>query len=406
MNVLIAWRYLIAKKSIQTVQWIAWISMIAMAVGTAALIIVLSVFNGFEDLVKGLYGDFYTDIRVVPKQGKRIALTDSQLAWLGQQKDIQHWSPILEEKAVLIRDEWQTIVQLKGVLPHYTDVSGIGNHIIQGSFELGKPQEPKLVLGWGVENALGADIDAFANGILVAVPQRGATNIDMSSLLSIQASNSGTFLVQQEFDNKYVFTHIDFLHYMFDIPKNEVSAIEIKLVSSSKEKQVVSLLEQQFGSGVVVQTRFQQNQSLYTVMATEKWVIYAILSLILVVAAFNMIGALTMLVLEKRKDIAVLKTLGATADRIQKIFLLEGMLLAFIGAGAGMILATVICLGQMQFKWIKLGGSSFLIDYYPVQLQAQDYLLVAATVFAIALFAAWVPARKAAHENQVLSRSN
>ena len=406
MNVLIAWRYLIAKKSVQTVQWIAWISMIAMAVGTAALIIVLSVFNGFENLVKGLYGDFYTDIRVVPKQGKRIVLTNSHQAWLGQQKDIQHWSPILEEKAVLIRDDWQTIVQLKGVLPNYTNVSGIGNHLIKGNFELGTAQEPQLVLGWGVENALGADLDAFAQGILVAVPQRDAPNINMSSLLSIQARNSGTFLVQQEFDNKYVFTHINFLRYMFDIPETEVSAIEIKLTTPSKEKQIIGLIQDKFGSNVIVQTRFQQNQSLYTVMATEKWVIYAILSLILVVAAFNMIGALTMLVLEKRKDIAVLKTLGATAGRIQRIFLLEGMLLASFGAGAGMILATCICLGQIQFKWIKLGGSSFLIDYYPVQLQIQDYLLVAATVFAIAFIAAWVPARKAALENQVPNRSN
>lgn len=406
MNLLIAWRYLIAKKSVQTVQWIAWISMIAMAVGTAALIIVLSVFNGFEDLVKGLYGDFYTDVRIVPRQGKRLVISDSQQTWLNQQKGIQNWSPVIEEKAVLIRDDWQTIVQLKGVLPHYTKVSGIANHLIKGNFELGEEQNPKLVLGWGVENALGADIDAFANGVLVAVPQRDAPNIDMNSLLSFQSGNSGTFLVQQEFDNKYAFTHIDFLRYMFDIPLNEVSAIELKLGSSSKEKQIIAFIEEQFGDDVLVQTRFQQNQSLYTVMSTEKWVIYAILSLILVVAAFNMIGALTMLVLEKRKDIAVLKTLGATAGRIQRIFLLEGMLLAFLGAALGMTLATAICLGQIHFKWIKLGGSSFLIDYYPVQLQAEDYLLVAATVFTIAFFAAWVPSRKAALENQVPNRSN
>lgn len=177
---------------------------------------------------------------------------------------------------------------------------------------------------------------------------------------------------------------------------DEYSALELK-VSDDPDK-VKSNLQSALGSAYKVETRYEQNRSLYAVMQMEKWVIYGILSLILIVAAFNMIGALTMLVLEKQKDIAILKALGTNDQAIERIFLSEGLLLAVVGGAAGMIIATLICWLQMQYKFIKLGGNTFIIDYYPVKMIPTDFLLVVCTILVIALLAAWIPSRKAGRE--------
>jgi lipoprotein-releasing system permease protein len=182
---------------------------------------------------------------------------------------------------------------------------------------------------------------------------------------------------------------------MLDLDADEYSSAEVKIADPNKMDDVKERLEQLLGKDYQIQTRYQQNQSLYTVMQIEKWVIYGILSLILVVAAFNMIGALTMLVLEKQKDIAVLRAMGADKNYIQKIFLSEGFVIAGIGGGAGILLAALICFLQVKFKLVKLAGGSFIIDYYPVDMVATDFILVASTVFIIAMLAAWIPARKA-----------
>jgi lipoprotein-releasing system permease protein len=203
--------------------------------------------------------------------------------------------------------------------------------------------------------------------------------------------------VQQEFDNKFIFTNIDFLRYMLSMSPDQVSGLEIK-INGSPEK-IKANLQQALGNNFVVETRYEQNKNLYAVMQMEKWVIYGILSLILIVAAFNMIGALTMLVLEKQKDIAVLKAMGSSTGLIQKIFITEGLVLAGVGTAIGTALGTIICILQLKFKIITLGGAgSFIIDYYPVKLMATDYLLVVATITVIALLAAWIPAKKASQQ--------
>ena len=189
-----------------------------------------------------------------------------------------------------------------------------------------------------------------------------------------------------------------FIKYMLDLQPNEYSAAEIKLNDPERMEEAQRILQKILGIGYKVQTRYQQNQSLYTVMQVEKWVIYGILSLILVVAAFNMIGALTMLVLEKQKDIAVLSAMGADQSYIQKIFLSEGFVLAGIGGGSGILLAIIICTLQIKFKLVKLAGGSFIIDYYPVQMLPFDFFLVVFTILIIATIAAWIPARKASKQ--------
>jgi lipoprotein-releasing system permease protein len=395
LNLLFAWRYFRSNKSTNAINIIAWISVLAIGVGSAALIIVLSVFNGFEDLVKGLYADFYSDIRIVPARGKTFHISPFELQQIKATKGVAVFSFIAEEKAVL-NGSFQTIVSIKGVDEKYTSLNNINTakHIPRGKFDVGTIDAPKLVVGAGIENAAGLSVEKGLYPATIYLPNRQASKlISDDGLNAFSVTPVGTFAVQQDFDNKYVFSNLAFVKYMLGMTANEFSAIEIK-VNADPDK-VKKQLQAQLGNGFLIETRYEQNKSLYAVMQVEKWVIYGILSLILIVAAFNMIGALTMLVLEKQTDIAVLKAMGADEEKIQRIFLSEGLLLAFLGGGAGILLATVICWLQVRFHLIKLGGDTFIIDYYPVKLLAGDFLLVSATVAFIAILAAWIPSRKA-----------
>ncbi len=205
-------------------------------------------------------------------------------------------------------------------------------------------------------------------------------------------------MIQQDFDSKYAITDIDFLKDGLLLAADEYSAVEIAVTDPKKTDLAKKQIESLLGSNFKVEDRYQQNQSLYSVMSMERWIFYAILSLILVVAAFNMVGALTMLVLEKQKDISILNALGAGRRFIQKIFLNEGFLLAVIGGVIGMILALIIVILQQKFHLIPLEGGSFVIDYFPVQLRLIDFVLVAATVLIIAFAASWIPSLKASQQ--------
>lgn len=397
MNFLFAWRYFRSKKSANAINIIAWISVLAIAVGTAALIIVLSVFNGFEDIVKGLYGDFYSDIRITPVKGKFASFSPDITKKIGNVPGVAKLSFFVEEKAVLVNGDYQTIAYLKGVDASYSTVSNIGGHIERGAYALGNTDEPAIVAGAGISNAVGADPEDKLSNLVVYLPNRKATNFNnMDAMHSYNVSTAGVFAIQQEFDDKYAFTNLPFMQYMLDLNAHEYSGTDILLKAGVDENEVKKQLKLVVGKDLKVQTRYEQNQGLFSIMQIEKWVIYGILSLILVVAAFNMIGALTMLVLEKQKDIAVLKAMGAHDTRIQNIFLSEGLVLAIVGGTSGMLLAFLICTLQLQFHLIKLGGNTFIIDYYPVQMHLADFLLVAFTVFTVAVLAAWLPSRKAA----------
>ncbi|MDP2422140.1 FtsX-like permease family protein [Sediminibacterium sp.] len=391
MNLLFAWRYFRSKKTTNAINIIAWIAITAIAVGTASLIIILSVFNGFEDLVKGLYGDFYPAYKVVPLKGKIVELSATKAAQLKTIKDIKAYSFVAEEKA-LLTGAYQTIVTIKGVENNYTQVNPIQQYIRRGNFELGNAIIPGIVMGGGIENAAGINTEQVLEAATLYFPNRNGNLLTGDGLNSFSVIPSGAFIVQQEFDNKYAFTNLAFVQYMLGLKSNEYSAIEIN--AKENNNNLVKQLQNILGDQVKIQTRYQQNATLYSVMQVEKWVIYGILSLILVVAAFNMIGALSMLVLEKQKDIAVLRALGASSNRIRQIFLLEGLLLAAIGAGAGIVLGGGICWLQEQFHLIKLGGSTFIIDYYPVKIMPLDFILVLFTVTAISFTAAWVTAQK------------
>ena len=398
MYFLFAWRYFKAKKSTNAINIIAWISITAIIIGTAALILVLSVFNGFEGLVKSLYSSFYTDLKISPASGKIMTITPEQLQKLKGFKGIKIYSLVVEEKALVKNGDYQSVVYLKGVDESYRYVSGVADNLVNGSYDLGNEELPKLILGAGVEGALGIQADRNIFTLKIHLPRKTESEqFDILNGISNDTiRSSAAFRIQQDFDNKYGITNIAFIKKSLRLGQNEYSALEIALNDPSSAKELKKELKLIFGDYYKIQNKYEQNPSLYAVMNMERWVIYGVLCLILVIAAFNMIGALTMLVLEKQKDISVLHALGGNKKFIQRIFLSEGMLLAIIGGGLGMLLALLIAWLQIQFHLIPLAGGSFLINYFPVQLRLMDFLLVGSTVFVIAMIASWLPSRKAA----------
>ena len=396
MHLLFAWRYFRGKYNFQAIQIIAWVSVVAIAVGTAALIIVLSVSNGFTEVVKGLYADFYADVRVTPAQGKFFSISNTHYQNIINIDGVKAVSKVVENRALLVKGELQAVVLVKGVDKNYSKINNVARYMKRGQYIMGNLENPIVLLGIGVEQKLGLFRSFIGDTLqLFAVNRSGKGFTNINQLNSLTVVQGGAFSVQQEFDDQYVFTNYPFAQYLFDLDSNQYSAIEIA-VEPSKLKTVIQSLSTQLGTHFQIKDKYQQNADLYKIMQMEKWIIFAILALIMIVASFNLVGALTMLVLEKQKDIHVLHAMGAKPWDIQKIFLMLSGMMAFIGALMGGSLATLFCWAQNKFHFIKLGGNSFVIDYYPVKPMAEDYIAILLLVIVIAIAAGWIPARKAA----------
>ncbi|HUB62479.1 MAG TPA: FtsX-like permease family protein [Puia sp.] len=397
MNLLFAWRYFRAKKSTNAINIIAWVSMSAIVVGAASLILVLSVFNGFEDLVKSLYTSFYPDLKVTPASGQTLTLSPDQLRQLRAISGVRAISLVVEEQVVLMNDDNPPASPyLKGVDSNFIKVTGVAANIDRGSFSLGTADQPLAVLGSGVDYALAVDPAKDIQPLDVYLFRRGATVDPLASYSHAALATAGEFRIQEDFDDHYVITNLAFVKQMMGLGPDEYGGAELAVSDPARLKEVQQSIRDLLGKDYKVQTRYEQNQNLYSVMGTEKWVIYIVLTLILVVAAFNMVGALTMLVWDKQKDIHVLKALGAGNRLIRRIFLTEGVLLALMGGVTGIGLAALICVLQLKYKLIPLEGGSFLLDYYPVKMVPADFLLVFGTILVVAILASWIPARKAA----------
>jgi lipoprotein-releasing system permease protein len=396
VHLLIAWRYFRGKYAFQAIQIIAWVSVFAIAIGTAALITILSVSNGFTEVVKSLYADFYADIRVSPKQGKFFTINDAQYQKISQIQGIKAISKVVENRALLVKDGLQSVAIIKGVENSYQQINQIAKYLKRGNLDFGDITTPKLVMGIGVEQKLGFMQHILGDTAQVyAVNRSGQAITQLGQLNSLNAQLAGSFSVQQEFDDQYVFTNIDFAQYLFDLQPQEITAIEIAVLPGM-EVGVMQQLQQILGSNYWIRNKYQQNIDLYRIMQVEKWIIFAILALIMIVASFNLVGALTMLVLEKQQDIYLFNALGATTWDIQKVFLLLSGVMAITGALIGGVLASLFIGLQYKYHFIKLGGGSFVIDYYPIQPMAIDYIAIMLLVIVIAVLAGWIPARKAA----------
>ena len=395
-----AWRYFRAKKSANAINIIAWLSVFIIAIATCAQVLVLSVFNGFEDLVKSLYASFYTDVRIIPANGKTITLSLAQIEAIKKLPNIAGISMVVEEKALIKNEEAQKAISLKAVDDNYKNVTDINSKIINGSFNTGTVDNPKLVIGLGVQNSSNIRVnEALPSSVVTIILPKRTTSVNIEEAISEgNVLATGVFAIQQEIDDKFALTNIDFVKQQMGFNIDEYSAVEIKLVDNKNVKATKESIEKQLGKSIIVQSRYEQNANLYSTMQLEKWAVYLVLTLIIIIASFNIISVLTMLVLEKQKDISILRSMGTTKWGIQKIFLAEGLLLGVIGAIIGIILALIICFLQIKFHFIKLSGGSFLIDYFPVKLIATDFILIATTIVVISLLAAWFPSNKAANK--------
>lgn len=396
-----AWRYFRAKKSANAINIISWVTTGVIAFATCCQILVLSVFNGFEDLVKSLYSSFYTDLKIQPTSGKTFYLDSSKIDQLKNNPQVENISMIAEEKSLLQNGEFQTVVQMKGVDSNYVKVSGVSSKLIKGEYFLGDAEKPGMIVGAGIQDAAGIFLnEAYGpEKIGVILPKTKVNSSDpLMSLSQGIIEPKGAFSIQQDFDNSYAITNIDFVKQQMSMDKDEYTAVEISLKKNAELDVTKNQIQKLLGKNFIIKNRYEQNASLYSTMKIEKWAIYAVLTLILIIAAFNMISALTMLVLEKKQDISILQSMGANRNMIKRIFLSEGVLLGIIGAVIGIFTASVICFLQLQFKFIKLQGGSFLIDYFPVKPLATDYLMVLFTALTIAVVAAWMPSSKAARQ--------
>ncbi len=394
----IAKRYLFSKKSTNAINIISLVSGVAMLFGTMALILVLSVFNGLEGLVKSLYAVFYPDIAVSAIEGKTFEITPSLRDKLKSIHYIDAYSFTLEENALLEYSDRQHICTIKGVDKNYFNVvNKFDTFIVEGKKLLQQDSINYGIVGVGVAQKLGMDPARAFNPIALYIPKKtGASFSTLENAFNKSyVTPSGAFAVSDEFDSRYTFVPLDFFQQLTD-NSGRASQIEIRLKNKIQSDAIIRQLQQLLGSSFIVKSRYEQNEVLYKVLKSEKWITFAILVLIMIIASFNIIGALSMLVLEKKKDIATLTALGIRQRSIIKIFLLEGMLMSLIGAAIGMLLALILCLLQQKIGLVPMPGTSFLVQYYPVKMLLSDFLAVGTIVVFISLFAAYLPARKAA----------
>jgi len=394
----IARRYLISKKSHNIINLISGISMVGVAVGTAALIIVLSVFNGFESVVVSLFSVFDPDIKITAVQGKTFHENEINAVKIQAIPGVISYTKVVEENALLHYKKQQYLATIKGVDSLYQVNSPIDTLLVTGEMMLQKDSFDFAIPGYGIAYFLNLDMNSPDNLISVYIPKRkgSLTGIPQESFKSEFIRPTAIFSVQQDFDDKYMLVPLRFARRMLDY-SDEVTGVEIRLAKNADAVHIQEKIASIAGPKFRIQNRFQQQEVLYKIMKSEKWAVFLILTFILIVASFNVVGSLTMLILDKQKDIGILRSLGADDTVIKQIFFIEGLLISLTGAFSGLVLGLMVCVLQQKFGLIKLqGGGSFIISAYPVKLIAADFIYVFITITLIGSAAAWLPVKRIA----------
>lgn len=370
--------------------------MAGVAVVTAAMVIVLSVFNGFEGLVTSLYNVFEAPIVIRPAEGKTMELSSISFYDIISTPGVKGYVEVLEESCLIRYREKQYFARIKGVSKNYLELTEMDSMIVDGDGFMHVNGLPAALIGSGVAYHLSANINDPLNPLEIYVPKRGSTaSLDPSKAFNVkQIYATGVFSIQQDFDLQYVLTPIEFVRDLLD-HQGRVSSLELALEPNADMESIREELQEKLGKSYVVKDRFQQNEILYKIMKSEKWAVFMILSFILMISIFNVIGSLTMLILEKKKDINILRSMGASEQLIQRIFILEGIFISMIGAVCGLVLGLLVCWAQIQFELIKLNlAGNYIVQSYPVEVQIIDVLSVFLVVATIGLVAAWLPVRK------------
>ena len=393
LSLYIAKRYLLAKKSRNAINIISGVSVAGVAVGTMALIIILSVFNGLETMVRSIFNTFDPDIRITAAEGKTFIADTARLKLLASVDGLSCYSLTIEENALLKYGDRQYIATIKGVDDNYTMVTDIDSSMWEGDFILTSDRgRPYAIPGVGVAQYLGIRVN-FIEPLNIFVPRKDGSSMNAENAFNKKfIFPSGIFQIEKEYDSKYVYIPLEFARELTEIDEG-VTSVEVKFTKTADPSKVQKKIKKIFDKGFLVQNRYEQQEIFYKVMRSERLAIFFILTLILTIASFNIIGSLTMLIIEKERDIEILKSLGANSDLIRKIFIVEGWLISIVGAATGVFLGFIICWIQQTFGVVKLQSETLIMDSYPVVMKLKDFIIVPATVLLIGYWAAWYPVR-------------
>lgn len=393
----IAGRYLFAKKSHNVINIISAISAVGMAIGTAALIIILSIYNGFDELVKSTLSNVEPDILITPAKGKVFIPNGETFDRIRQNPLIDEYDLILQENVFVDYDGHQGIAKAKGVDSAFEAESPLAEHITNGEFSLHKGQLPQMVVGAGLAYKMGMN-PAFLASAELYFPIRDR-NFSFAnpaaSIETVRMRPSGIFSVNQQIDDDLMIVPIEEMRKLLGY-EEEVSGVEIRLAEGSTAKDIRSAIkhiQKELGPEFKVLDRFRQNPSLYKMMRYEKAAIFLILIFVIIIIALNIFGSITMLIIEKKDDIETYRSLGATDKMLRRTFTLEGWLISLLGLAAGLVIGIGFSLAQQHFGFIKMPGS-FLVNAYPVILQWQDVLATIAGVALIGYIIALLPVRR------------
>ncbi|MBK7037653.1 MAG: ABC transporter permease [Chitinophagales bacterium] len=401
----IAWRYIFSKKSTNAINIISGISMTGIIIGSASLIIVLSAFNGFENLVDRLYSTFYPDITISAAKGKVFVMDSSKIAQIQNIEGVEYISKTLEENVLLAYNKQEHIATIKGVDTIYKYVTAVDDSVYYGDYILDYNYLNYTlncaVLGSGVASTLNVSLGLDYPAIQIFMPRRGSkpSANPRNTFIQKGIQPMGVFRIQQEFDSKYVITSLGFISELLEYSNGEISTLEIKTSDKKNVNEIIEKIQLIIGEDYIIKNRFMQNEFLYRVMKTEKWAVYFILTFIFIIAAFNMIGSIAMLVIDKKKDIGILRSLGASEKTIRNIFFFQGVLQTLVSITIGFTIASILCVLQMKYGFITIPGQgTFVVTAYPIALEWKDYLNVFLTVFVIGSIASYFPAYMAARQ--------
>ena len=402
----IAFRYLFSKKGHNAINIVSGISAVAVAVVTAAMICVLSVMNGFGTIVEHMFSEFDPMLLVVPAEGQTLRTDAEPILSLYAREDIEAISMQLEQTALVRYKEHQLPARVMGVDSLFTATAHIDSIITDGFYSVWDGAFERAVLGRGLAAQLGMNAH-FTGALHLYAPERiGRINMlrPDQSLRHEHAFIAGTFAVNQiEYDDQLMLVSLPMAQRLFGYDEHTATALRLqpKIVNQTKSSInrqssiVKSSIEKDLGEGFRVLDRYEQQADFFRILRIEKWLTILLLVFILIIASFNVIGSLSMLIIDKREDIRILSHMGADEAMIRRIFLFEGWLISSLGTLSGLVLGVLICLGQQHYGWLKLGtGSEYIISAYPVQVQIPDIALVAAIVLVLGFVAAWYPAHK------------
>lgn len=401
LSLFIAKRYLISKKSNNAINVISWISIIAIAITTAALVIIMSAMNGLTSVVANLYHAIEPDLKITAVNSKYITDKENLSQKIKSVEGIKLVSYSLEENALIKLDDNQTVITVKGVDEEFKNVTHFDTVVNEGVYRFLYNNQHYGVFGRGIANHLNINVNDFVSPVSIYAPKRGKVEgmnpDDAFNKLSI--SPAGVFSLNDDFDYKYVLIDLKAAQELFDC-SNEISSIEVSLTDKSKLEDIQDKLQDKLGNNYEVKNRYQLNDLLFKTLATEKLWTFLILAFILIIATFNIIGALTMLIIEKKKDIKTLYNLGADQKFIRSIFMKEGLLITVVGAISGLFIGVVVCVIQQQFHLVSF-AEQYVIPYYPIEMNLQDFIWILAVVMGIGFLAAIYPVRVFTRNNLV-----